>query len=226
MSSSTPWPSSRAACDNISQFGYCSWKGVNCCCYPDAPPDITDCQFCQAISSPRGGVAEINLKGGSLSGPAVRQVSTRAALPCRPRLPCRTSRRITARPACRRRRALAALGPLGPLGLYDLSLANNNLSGSLPANLSSSFPLLATLNLGSNRLVSGSIPADLADLPQLTELNFEFTRLSGEVPVMCRDDSRLADVFLRGANLSGGVGTAFYNCSRLISLVLQVGMVQ
>jgi hypothetical protein len=63
-----------------------------------------------------------------------------------------------------------------------LQLSGNELRGQLPNNLSQSFPYLSVLNLGSNP-VSGTIPADLANMRNLSELNLEYTSLSGRIPV-------------------------------------------
>ena len=48
-------------------------------------------------------------------------------------------------------------------------------------------------------------------------------RLLRAAQVMCKgSDSQLTDVFFRGAKLSGEATDAFKNCSRLVSLILQV----
>ncbi|OIV41161.1 leucine-rich repeat domain-containing protein [Flavobacterium johnsoniae] len=66
--------------------------------------------------------------------------------------------------------------------VVSLSLAANNLSGTLPAELSD-LVYLETLNLQSNA-VEGSIPSDLGRLTNLKTLNLQSNKFKGTLPVL------------------------------------------
>lgn len=66
--------------------------------------------------------------------------------------------------------------------VVSLSLAANNLSGTLPAELSD-LAYLETLNLQSNA-VEGSIPSDLGRLTNLKTLNLQSNKFQGTLPVL------------------------------------------
>ena len=66
--------------------------------------------------------------------------------------------------------------------VVSLSLAANNLSGALPAELSN-LTYLETLNLQSNA-IEGSLPADLGKLTNLKTLNVQSNKFSGTIPVL------------------------------------------
>jgi Leucine-rich repeat (LRR) protein len=66
--------------------------------------------------------------------------------------------------------------------VVSLSLSANNLSGSLPAELSD-LTYLETLNLQSNA-IEGSLPSDLGRLTNLKTLNLQSNKFSGTLPVL------------------------------------------
>ena len=66
--------------------------------------------------------------------------------------------------------------------VVSLSLSGNNLSGTLPAELSD-LTYLETLNLQSNA-IEGQLPADLGRLINLKTLNVQSNKLSGIIPVL------------------------------------------
>lgn len=187
-----PWARDPAVCATMTQSEYCSWHGVRCCC-DNTTGTLERCDKCQAIkNSSLGSVGQLDLQGLRLEAPLDE--------------------------------VLAELGDLSKYGLWSLELQNNNFTGSIPANLSLLFPDLVLLNLGSNYKLTGPVPNGLDTLTYLEELNLEYTRLIGSLPIMCARDggSRLADVFIRGTNLTGDVTEAFRYCSQLIALSLQV----
>lgn len=66
--------------------------------------------------------------------------------------------------------------------VVSLSLAANNLSGTLPAELSG-LTYLETLNLQSNA-IEGSLPSDLGRLANLKTLNLQSNKFQGTLPVL------------------------------------------
>jgi Leucine-rich repeat (LRR) protein len=116
---------------------------------------------------------------------------------------------------------------LGGKNVTSLSLANNNLQGSIPKELSqlgyikrinlnnnklnNTIPaelgllsLLSSLQLSSNQL-SGSIPTELGDLTKLGLLSISRNMLSGEIPKELGKLSRLRAIFLNSNKLSGTI---------------------
>ena len=74
-----------------------------------------------------------------------------------------------------------------PIGLQNctsitgVDLSNNELTGSIPANVSKIIPFVTSLDLSSNNF-SGEIPADLANCSYLNVLELNHNRLSGQIP--------------------------------------------
>nr|WP_281233153.1 leucine-rich repeat domain-containing protein [Flavobacterium gelatinilyticum] len=66
--------------------------------------------------------------------------------------------------------------------VVSLSLAGNNLSGTLPAEIAG-LTYLETLNLQSNA-VEGTIPADLSKLTNLKTLNLQSNKFTGTIPAL------------------------------------------
>jgi len=66
--------------------------------------------------------------------------------------------------------------------VVSLSLSGNNLSGTLPAELSD-LAYLETLNLQSNA-IEGTIPSNLGNLSNLKTLNLQSNKLQGTLPVL------------------------------------------
>jgi hypothetical protein len=191
-----PWFRQLSECNTMTPYAYCGWKGVQCCCkaFLNGTDSKDECEWCQATNTSRGAVSGLKLINGNLPG--------------------------------RVQSIFEVLTPLGGYGLNELGMPGNRFSGTLPSFLSFDFPSLTSLNLGSNRNMSGTIPEDLANLKYLTELNLEFSNISGTIPpAMCKPNgSQLTDVFFRGMRLTGPVETSFRDCSRLVALILQVGL--
>ncbi|GAU31414.1 hypothetical protein TSUD_370630 [Trifolium subterraneum] len=68
----------------------------------------------------------------------------------------------------------------GNLRAINLSLAQNNLNGSIPASLGDMVSLIS-LDLSQNML-TGVIPKSLESLKQIQNINFSYNRLQGEIP--------------------------------------------
>ena len=66
------------------------------------------------------------------------------------------------------------------LQVTELSLADNNLFGSIPEVISS-LPGLKNLNLAHNN-ISAPLPSELGQLPALTHLNLSANRIASEIP--------------------------------------------
>lgn len=190
-----PWFRQLRDCDTMRPYEYCDWKGVKCCCKAFLNAADPKVDECEWCQA-------TNTTRGAVSG--LKLINGN--------LPGRIES------------VFEVLTPLGGYGLNELGMPGNRFNGTLPSLLSLDFPSLTSLNLGSNRNMSGTIPADLANLKYLTELNLEFSNISGTIPVMCKQTgSQLTDVFFRGMRLNGSVTTSFENCSRLVALILQVG---
>ena len=84
----------------------------------------------------------------------------------------------------------------------ELALPDNNLSGTLPAELGSLISLNA-LDLSENRL-SGTLP-DLSTLTILTSLNLGDNQLSGTIPDWLGSLTALQDLSLRDNRLTGPI---------------------
>jgi len=124
----------------------------------------------------------------------------------------------------------------------DISLASNNLVGTLPVELgnftnlrylwlnnnqlSESIPpelgnitYLWDLNLDSNQL-SGSIPPELGNLTSLLALNLDSNQLSGSIPPELGNLTYLLGLYLDSNQLSGSIPPELGNLTDLLALVL------
>jgi len=101
-------------------------------------------------------------------------------------------------------------------GIY---LGENHLTGTLPAALGS-LSNLTTLDLGGNQL-SGSIPPELGSLSNLTFLYLSNNQLSGSIPPELGSLSNLTDLDLGGNQLSGSIPPELGSLSNLLYLSLR-----
>ena len=85
----------------------------------------------------------------------------------------------------------------------ELNLSNNNLIGSIPAELRN-LVNLDQLYLRLNAL-SGSIPAELGQLTNLRRLNLNYNALSGSIPAELGQLTNLQYLYLQGNALSGPI---------------------
>ena len=102
--------------------------------------------------------------------------------------------------------------------VVGLALAGNNLSGTVPASLST-LTKLTSLDLSYNGL-SGAIPPGLRGLSQLTTLDLSANGLSGAIPPELGDLSSLDELYLHDNALSGAIPPELGNLSSLEELYL------
>ena len=99
-----------------------------------------------------------------------------------------------------------------------LTLRDNGLTGSIPAELGQ-LPELRNLDLYYNTL-SGSIPPELGDLDRLEQLDLSRNELSGSLPIELGKLSELQILDLRSNELSGPIPAELGDLDRLERLIL------
>ena len=99
-----------------------------------------------------------------------------------------------------------------------LTLRDNGLTGSIPAELGQ-LPELRSLDLYHNTL-SGSIPPELGDLDRLEQLDLSRNELSGSLPIELGKLSELQILDLRSNELSGPIPAELGDLDRLERLIL------
>ena len=104
----------------------------------------------------------------------------------------------------------------GRVNVLDLNY--NQLSGEIPAELGN-LPNLEFLNLSVNQL-TGEIPAELGNLPNLKWLDFQNNELSGKIPAELGNLSNLEGLDLYGNQLSGEIPAELGKLSNLEYLYL------
>ena len=100
----------------------------------------------------------------------------------------------------------------------DLDLANNQLTGEIPAELAQ-LSQLQVLWLGFNQL-TGEIPVELAQLSQLQVLTLDNNQLTGEIPVELGDLANLWALYLHSNELNGEIPSWLVNLTELRELSL------
>ena len=110
----------------------------------------------------------------------------------------------------------AELGNLASLlGLY---LHNNQLMGSIPSQLGN-LTSLTGLGLDNNRL-TGSIPSQLGNLTSLTVLGLDSNQLTGSIPAELGSLASLALLDLNNNQLTGSIPAELGNLASLLGLYL------
>ncbi|HPS79371.1 MAG TPA: leucine-rich repeat domain-containing protein, partial [Thermoanaerobaculaceae bacterium] len=99
-----------------------------------------------------------------------------------------------------------------------LSLASNNLVGTIPASLAT-LSSLQYLNLRNNHL-TGSIPVELGNLTNLNYLYLYDNQLTGSIPVELGDLTNLYELLLRNNQLTGSIPVELGNLTNLYCLYL------
>ena len=102
--------------------------------------------------------------------------------------------------------------------VVSLSLASNELSGDIPAELGH-LTNLQTLYLQGNRL-TGSIPPELGNLAYLQHLYLTSNQLTGTIPPQLGNLTNLSSLWLNGNQLTGSIPTELGNLTKLSSLGL------
>ena len=87
--------------------------------------------------------------------------------------------------------------------VVTVALPNNNLTGSLPSQIGN-LPDLDQINLQSNQL-TGSIPSELGQLSKLTRLIFSSNKLSGAIPITVANLAALQYLILSSNALTGAI---------------------
>ncbi len=99
-----------------------------------------------------------------------------------------------------------------------LSLANANLTGTIPAAVGD-LTELTKLNLYNNNL-TGPIPAAIGNLTALIELDLSLNELSGSIPSMIGNWTSLTWLYLGGNQLSGSIPAELGNLTNMTYLWL------
>ena len=106
----------------------------------------------------------------------------------------------------------------GQWSVTRLHLEDNNLKGSLPAELGN-LQNLRHLDLSRNKLVD-SIPPELGDLAKLQHLNLTDNRLTGDIPPELGNLAKLHFLWLTNNLLGGAIPTDLGKLESLLSLYL------
>ncbi|XP_059623161.1 protein STRUBBELIG-RECEPTOR FAMILY 3-like [Cornus florida] len=101
--------------------------------------------------------------------------------------------------------------------IIQIDLSNNHIAGSVPSNL----PVTIRSFFLSDNQFTGSIPAMLSSLGQLSDLSLNDNHLSGELPDAFQQLTGLTNLDLSGNNLSGQLPPSMENLSSLYLLHLQ-----
>ncbi|XP_054805237.1 putative leucine-rich repeat receptor-like serine/threonine-protein kinase At2g24130 [Prosopis cineraria] len=91
--------------------------------------------------------------------------------------------------------------------LQELEIAENNLGGKLPYNIGDLPTSLVQLHLDDN-LIYGPIPPQIANLVNLTLLNFSSNQLNGSIPPSLCKMGKLERIYLSNNSLSGEIPSA------------------
>ena len=100
-----------------------------------------------------------------------------------------------------------------------LELAGNKLNGSIPEGIFADLPYLEVVNLADN-VLSGAIPADVADLSSLMTLDLSRNGLTGSIPSELGGLSNVTTLNLSRNGLTGSIPTVLGNASSLTNLNL------
>jgi len=99
--------------------------------------------------------------------------------------------------------------------VIQLDLTNNQLNGSIPAELSN-LSNLRGLYLGNNQL-TGSIPSSLGNLSNLMFFILNGNQLTGSIPSILGDLSNLEALYLNNNQLTGSIPLSFVTLTKLFT---------
>ncbi|MFI3267251.1 MAG: hypothetical protein R3Y51_00905 [Rikenellaceae bacterium] len=114
------------------------------------------------------------------------------------------------------------VGSIGYSGLgnrvLSLKLANNNLVGEIPEDITN-IAYLEEIMLNGNSL-SGEIPSDIGTMIQLKTIYLYNNQLSGSIPESLGDSYKLSSLYLQNNQLSGSIPESLGNITELTALGL------
>jgi hypothetical protein len=109
-----------------------------------------------------------------------------------------------------------------PVTVKVINLSNNNLSGTLPANLGN---LTNLISLTVNGAVGGSLPASMVSLLKLQVLSVSESNLEGSIPAWLGSMPVLNVLELSRNRLSGTIPPGLGNCKSLSSFSISLNAV-
>jgi Leucine-rich repeat (LRR) protein len=87
--------------------------------------------------------------------------------------------------------------------VFEVSLRNNNLTGTIPAGLGA-LTKLHTLALSSNKL-TGTLPTELGNMADMQVLDVYINKLSGSLPASLGALPKLRDAYIGGNDFTGAI---------------------
>ncbi|KAL5099774.1 hypothetical protein RYX36_004101 [Vicia faba] len=107
--------------------------------------------------------------------------------------------------------------------LYEFSICCNNFGGILPNYIGNLSSELAILDLANNR-ISGKVPAELGSLVGLINLNMAYNQFVGNIPSTFGKFRKMQKLMLSGNKFSGDIPQLIGNLSQLYYLDLHLNM--
>ncbi len=104
-------------------------------------------------------------------------------------------------------------------GLLTLNLAENHLTGTIPSSITNLASSLRYLILSNNQL-SGNIPLEIYDLTLLVDLELDHNQFNGEISTNIQNLSNLVVLNLSNNNLIGEIPREIQNLTNLAELRL------
>ncbi|CAI8588373.1 unnamed protein product [Vicia faba] len=109
--------------------------------------------------------------------------------------------------------------------LYEFSICCNNFGGILPNYIGNLSSELAILDLANNR-ISGKVPAELGSLVGLINLNMAYNQFVGNIPSTFGKFRKMQKLMLSGNKFSGDIPQLIGNLSQLYYLDLHLNMLE
>lgn len=106
--------------------------------------------------------------------------------------------------------------------VFRLDLSNNNLNGSIPAQLAD-ITSLNYLFLNNNQLTD-SIPAELGNIPDLWQLHLQNNQLSGAIPANLGNLANVYQLFLQGNSFGNSLPSTFTDLGSTSTIPLTINL--